>query len=386
MAIGVGSNNLNLSEEDLLALEIKSGNVNKESTLSGDVINDYINELSLDDNDDITISDINEETDFFDEGIIPQSWYDYFQNPEVETPIEGLPNDIEISDLNENQPFINKDHFINNLIPFQEGDFSNTLMTDYIFPGIDKSYDAISNIGTEDLKDAGMDLLRMIPNTAVNIPETYRDILTLPFQGARDIAQGDYTGAAMNPLLAADPSNSLLNYSDNPVSSTIGKAGEYIGGLYGAKKIQDAIMKAKNTPNWLKSFFRQGYPHFTRSSAKNLESILPSFKNFKKRAFGNTLSALRGAGQYGLASGIFSLPLAATAYALTPSQSADHDEAGLNWERSQDPNKYNFSALDFERENMNRMTSRDNMRRNFEIANTRTTDQGPGPRDNYRGL
>ena len=130
MAIVVGSNNLNLSEEDLL-----------ESTLSGDVINDYINELSLD-NDDIAISDVGEETDFFDEGIIPQSFYDYFKNPEPEIPIEGLPNDVEISDLNENQPFINKDHFINNLIPFQEGDFSNTLMTDYIFPGIDKGYDA----------------------------------------------------------------------------------------------------------------------------------------------------------------------------------------------------------------------------------------------------
>ena len=342
-----------------------------------DVINDYINELSLD-NDDIAISDVGEETDFFDEGIIPQSFYDYFKNPEPEIPIEGLPNDVEISDLNENQPFINKDHFINNLIPFQEGDFSNTLMTDYIFPGIDKGYDAISNIGTEDLKDAGMDLLRMVPNTAINIPETSRDILTLPFQGARDIAQGDYKGAAMNPLLAADPSNSLLNYSDNPVSSTIGKAGEYIGGLYGAKKIQDAIMKAKNTPNWLKSFFRQGYPHFTRSSAKNLESILPSFKNFKKRAFGNTLSALRGAGQYGLASGILSLPLAATAYAMTPSSGAGQSE------------------LDFERENMNRinrMISSDNMRRNFEIANTRTTDQGPRQPsnrqpglDDYRGL
>ena len=355
--------------------------------------------------DEVTIEDLldGEEITYPDTGIIPDSFYEYFGKDipqtleeylpdlqtiredgsgdlmDVDTAVETTdipPDDRKVISLREDgspvyEGDLNPDHFINNLIPFQEGDFSNTLMTDYIFPRIDKSYDAISNIGTEDLKDAGMDLLRMIPNTAINIPETYRDILTLPFQGARDIAQGDYVGAVMNPVLAADPSNSLFNYSDNPVSSGIGKAGEYLGGLFGAKKIQDAIMQAKKTPNWLKSFFRQGYPHFTRSSAKNLESILPSFKNFKKRAFGNTLSALRGAGQYGLASGILSLPLAATAYAMTPSSGAGQSE------------------LDFERENMNRinrMTSRDNMRRNFEAANTRTMDQGPGPRDNYRGL
>ena len=327
---------------------IESGDVDKESIIYGDVINDYLDDLIIDDDNDIETLDIDEGSNFFNEGIIPQSWYDYFKNPEPEIPIEGLPEDVEISDLNENPSFFNEDHFINNLIPFQEGDPSNILMTDYIFPGIDSlSNIDMSNIG-DVASDVGSDLMKMVPNTIMNIPETYRDILTLPFQGARDIAQGDYTGAAMNPLLAADPSNSLLNYSDNPVSSTIGKAGEYIGGLYGAKKIQDAIMKAKNTPNWLKSFFRQGYPHFTRSSAKNLESILPSFKNFKKRAFGNTLSALRGAGQYGLASGILSLPLAATAYAMTPSSGAGQSE------------------LDFERENMNRI--------NRMISSDRTTD------------
>ena len=355
--------------------------------ISGNVINDYLEELVLgSDDDDITVSGVDEETDFFDEGIIPQSWYDFFEDPEVETPIEGLPNDVTISDLNENQPLIDEDHWINNLIPFQEGDPSNTLMTDYIFPGIDKGYDAISNIGTEDLKDAGMDLLKMVPNTVINVPETYSDILTLPFQGAMDLAGGNYSKEAMlkaanRPLLAPNPTHSLFEYSDNPVSSNLAKyGGEWFGGLWGAKKIQDALMQAKKTPNWLKSFMLQAYPYFTRSSAgkANIPSALKSafdrgvdYIPNKRSLFRNALNITRGAGQYGALSGIFSLPLAATAFAASPSAGAGQSE------------------LDWERENMNkinRMTSRDNMMRNFEAANTRTVDQGPGPRDNYRGL
>jgi hypothetical protein len=384
---------------------IESGDVDKESIIYGDVINDHLNDLIIGNDNDIEILDVDEGSNFFNEGIIPQSWYDYFKNPEPEIPIEGLRDDIEISDLNENPSFFNEDHFINNLIPFQEGDPSNILMTDYIFPGIDSlSNIDMSNIG-DVASDVGSDLMKMVPNTIMNIPETYRDILTLPFQGARDISRGDYLDAALNPALAAEPTNSLFNYSDNPVSSFIGKTGEYLGGLYGAKKIQDAIMQAKNTPNWLKSFFRQGYPHFTKSAtAGSLESILPSFKNIKKGlSLKNTLSALRGYGQYGLASSAFSIPLSVAAFAVTPSQSADHDEAGLNWERSQDPNKYNFSPTDFKNRfneftpnNLNTGIMRSDpvvfdeyITPRLEALRNRPTERPPSNRqpglDNYRG-
>ena len=142
---------------------IESGDVDKESILYGDVINDYLDDLIIDDDNDIETLDIDEDSNFFNEGIIPQSWYDYFENPEVEEPIEtfnykgididpALSGDVEISDLNENPSFFNEDHFINNLIPFQEGDPSNILMTDYIFPGID----SLSNIDMSNIGDVSI--------------------------------------------------------------------------------------------------------------------------------------------------------------------------------------------------------------------------------------
>ena len=89
----------------------------------------------------------------------------------------------------------------------------------------------------------------------------------------------------------------------------------------------------------------------------------------KRSLFRNALNMARGAWKYRLGSFALSRPLAATAFAASPSAGAGQSE------------------LDWERENMNkinRMVSRDNMMRNFEAANTRTVDQGP--RDNYRGL
>jgi hypothetical protein len=415
--------------------------------------------------DEVTIENLldDEEITYPDTGIIPDSWYEYFGKDipqtleeylpdlqtiredgsgdliDVDTAVETTdipPDDRKVISLREDGSpvfegdLINKDwnNWINNIIPFQEGDTtSNQFMTDKFFPKIDKTYDALSNIDLSDVGDFAKDTAQNVAafgaNTIANVPQTLLQYGTAAPFIMDKLFKGDPMGAATYlPETIYGERNSLVNYSDD---GSLLKKAEPIASVYALRKGLEYLYP--KLPTKLQNIMKFAYPFgtsridpdtLTKKKFKN-PAALEKYNNrsMLRKFFGNSLSEIfnmrrgfgikpKGGFNYGknilqspAARGILNTTAAGTAArffmnpamalfttALTPSQSADHDEAGLNWERSQDPNKYNFSPLDFERENMNRMISRDNMRRNFEIANTRTTDQGPGPRDNYRGL
>ena len=97
--------------------------------------------------------------------------------------------------------------------------------------------------------------------------------------------------------------------------------------------------------------------------------------------FKNALNMARGAGQYGLASGVFSLPLAATAFAAFPKEMGDAQLFDENeslrrnalYERVNNTGTFALRGSDINNPNEMRYAQSN-------------VDQGLGPRDNYRGL
>jgi len=386
------------------------------------VINDYINELALDDNDDITVSGVDEETDFFDEGIIPQSWYDYFENPEIKEPIQS---DVVISDLDGDQSLLSED-WINNLIPFQEGDPSNTLMTDYLFPGIDKGYDALSDIN---LRDQLQNLAATGSSAIGNIPERLAKYIGA---GPASVHEGltteggffDKAGAALSWLPKAmwDVGEAPIDYADN--SWFHRNVLEPIIGIYATRK--GAEFAYDKLPPKIQNLIRHGFPwghsRITDSPTefKTLGALAQHNKKLANRGFfskiiGELLNTRRGSGilprgggwnllksplfRGTTQGGILGTAFAAMAPSLatkanelldTPRYPEGHDRAGEIIYSTRDYEDIYGSKGDtgggYAAGQMPTPVSREvrapSNRAMMEMANTRR----PGPRNNYQGL
>ena len=326
--------------------------------------------------------------------IVPESWYDYYDEDQVIEDLgEGL-SEIELSDDKDIIPSYNEDFWLNNLLP------SNEFMGETLLPFIDRQYNKLASLDASDLSNVASDISKIPVNTLASIPEMYSNILTLPYEGAKSLVSGDiipslekleagdFSSFVTNPIEAMYDTSNLLNYSDT-LSGTV--ADDFIEpflGLWGTKKAHEYLMKAKKIPNWLQSTMKAYTPYLSRDLTKAIPNTSTAVATYtaptlKQRVlnaakwFGKS-PMLRSMTQYGLGSGLLSTWMAPAAVAMTPSSGAGQSE------------------LDWERENMANINSMINAGGaaggpipdyyQDPIIQTAKRNEDPGPRNNYQGL
>mgnify|MGYP003135635936 CR=1 FL=1 len=255
------------------------------------------------------------------------------------------------------------------------------LLTEYGPPAMDWVGEKIKNIpealrnidiDREDVMNVSGDILRSQVNALAGVPELLANMYKLPLTGATKFAEGDLEGMAMAPLEVFETGDPLKYKSDDPYGLL--DMAEYPAAIWGAGKAHNWAYQ--RLPDKAKSIVKNVYPFMTNwfsGLGKDIEEAYrrkgekvkalrkPLWEGVKKGAW----PAIRGYGQYGLASTGIGALISSGLYAATPSAGAGESE------------------LAFERENtmrMNQDRQRENMMRNFEAANTRAVAPAPSNR------
>jgi hypothetical protein len=226
----------------------------------------------------VTIEDL-ETPQYPGSGIIPQSWYDFF-SPEEETIeyIRDLDDDISVQDVNlDDDRMLDRDWWGSSILP------------EYVFPAIDKGYDVLSDIDLSEV-DAGNiseDLIRSQINALAGAPEMLWNVAKLPVEGAIDFAKGDVLGMLENIPNVLETSDPLKYNKDDPYG--LYSMAEYPLGIFAARKLQNFLQS--KLPTKAANIYKNLYPYWSSFAD-------PAKKGIKQM----TWPAIRGLGQYGLAS------------------------------------------------------------------------------------
>ena len=214
-----------------------------------------------------------------------------------------------------------------------------------------------------DTYEVGQDLLSSQINAILGSPEMLWNVAKLPYEGAKDFAKGDFLGMGGNILDVMHTRNPLKYNKEDPWS--LYEFAEWPAGIWAAKKIQNALQSS--LPTKAANIYKNLYPYWSSFAD-------PAKKGIKQM----TWPAIRGLGQYGLASTGIGALIPALAYAGTPTSGAGQSE------------------LDWERENMANINSMINAGGaaggpipdyyQDPIIQTAKRNEDPGPRNNYQGL
>tara|TARA_R100001082_G_C4340186_1_gene149754 strand:+ start:77 stop:1180 length:1104 start_codon:yes stop_codon:yes gene_type:complete len=256
--------------------------------------------------------------------------------------------------------------------------------------------EAVSNINLGDVKDVSEDLIRSQINALAGAPELLWNVAKLPVEGAIDFARGDPLGMGENIIDVLHTSNPLKYNKDDPYG--LYEMAEFPVGIWAAKKLQNALYQ--HSPEKLKTILRNAYPYWTqyssglrkdleaayRSAGQKIKTVKPGMWNEMKRL---TWPAIRGLGQYGLASTGIGAIIPAMAYAATAKPAGEGSDVVDQRPYGYVPGTRTWAPEGVDIRNPNEMrnavvtgTSAPSNRAMMEMADTRR----PGPRNNYQGL
>ena len=381
-----------------------------------------------------------------DSGIIPESWYEYFGKEPIPDSLEEdigfTTEDLEfdpdrlVEGLTAEGDPIFEDQVVNPEWWGQDiGEFLpdiDELMTESIFPGIDKSYEALKDLDLSDLDDVDLDQLQNLAATGSsaigNIPERLGKYMAA---GPASVYEGLTTeGGPLKKLKAAlswlpkamwDVGEAPIDYADN--SWFHRNVLEPITGIYATRK--GAEFAYDKLPSKIRNLIRHGFPwghsriadyptEFKSLGALEEHNKKLANRGFFRKTIGELLNTQRGSGimprgglnplKSPMFRGIGQGGILGTAFAAmapyfatkanellgTPRYPEGHDRAGDIIYSTRDYEDIHGSQGDtgggYAAGQMPTPVSREvrapSNRAMMEMANTR----GPGPRDDYRGL
>ena len=279
------------------------------------------------------------------------------------------------------------------------------LLTEYGPPAMDWAGEKIKNIpealsnidiDREDVMNVSGDILRSQVNALAGVPELLANMYKLPLTGATKFAEGDLKGMAMAPLEVFETGDPLKYKSDNPYGLL--DMAEYPAAIWAAGKAHNWAYQ--RLPDKAKSIVRNVYPFMTNwfsGLGKDIEEAYrrkgekvkalrkPLWQGIKQGAW----PAIRGYGQYGLASTGIGALLSGLAYAGTARPAGEGSDVVDQRPYGYVPGTRTWAPEGVDIRNPNEMrnavvtgTAAPSNRAMMEMANTRR----PGPRDDYRGL